>query len=191
MENTEYRKPELYLYLNHYKASGGLEYIEAHIVKVEWDKYWEADVVKAVDAKDFSKDGSHVETRWFDAWSPNLRYYINDTGRIYNHSKPEYTDQLFVDQNKAEYMLKTLKSLNNSMERIANKEGYSQNFIETIIRFGRVCKVSGIITSGTFSRGDSGVLMNPRIEQMRYAHNEIKNFFQKVMGGTEIVFDAW
>lgn len=190
MENTEYRKPELYLYLVKQGTGFGTEYVEAHIVKVVWDEFYKADIVKAVDAKDFSKDGYFVETRWFEGWSPNLRYYINDDHRVYNYAKPEYTDHRFIDQNKAEFMFKTLKSLNNAFEKIADREGYSENFIETIIRFGRICKVKGIITSGTWSKGDSGVLMNPRIEQMRYAKNEIKNFFQKVMHGAEIVFDA-
>lgn len=191
MENTEYRKPELYLYLIEKTSGFGTKYIEAHIVKVVWDSFFKADVVKAVDAHDFSNDGRFQDTRWFEGWSPNLRYYPTDDGRIYNHSKPEYTDVFSVDLTKAEYMTKTLKSLNNAMEKIANKEGYSQNFIDTIMRFGRVCKVSGIITSGTWSKLDHGVLLNPRVTEMRYAHNEIKRFFENALGQVELAFDAW
>lgn len=159
-----YVKPELYLYIGK-RTAGATTYIEAHIVKMVYDNWHNKTIAKCADGYDFSKDGSYRENRFFDNWSPNLRHY----GAEYNFAEPEYTDVFSADLNKVEKMAKTLRSLKKALEKIAEKRGHSQNFIETIIRFGEVCGVVGVVTGDL----DNGYKTFPMMD----ARWVIKNFF--------------
>lgn len=176
MTEKTYTKPDLYLFIQSYRRQNSDTVIfEVHIVKYVWDEHQGKNIVRAVDAYDFSNDGSFKETRYFEGWSPNLRYYPSD-GKIWNHSGIEYTDVFSVSALKAERMHKTLRSFERGLEKIAEQRGDSRNYVESIMRFGELCKVVGLIVP---DKNDS---YGYKFYGLRFAKSAIERFAEENFG---------
>lgn len=143
MTESEYVKPELYLYIQ-FHNSGGTHWMEVHIVKEQYNTYHHCMQAVAVDSYDFTKGEYETkDTRYFKYWSPYLRYFNHD-GEAYNYSEPQYG--ITVDDFlTAERIYKTLSSFSKGFERITKKRGHTVDFIETILRWGELCGVVGLI----------------------------------------------
>ena len=109
------------------------------------------------------------------------QYYSELGASIYGSSisvyKLEYYGVNRIDQQHAEYMAATLKSINNRMAKIEENEGYCATFGEFVVRLARVLKAP--IYYEHQSRHElKGKVWNKM--DMRYARAELDTWAQKI-----------
>lgn len=172
MESENYTKPDLYLFFQHEKSS--VEYIQIHIVKIEYSTYHGENIIKCADSYDFTaKPYERKITRYFDSWNPCLRFYPKNPKEYMQvnnkNAYPEFIGYQIIDLDESESIFKTLKSLSIALDKITESRGYPVDFIDAILRFGEICKVNGI----AYRDKDNMV----RIENLKYSRDFIARYF--------------
>ena len=95
------------------------------------------------------------ESKWTDGFRISSQANNDDSPRHFYAISPEYRTGCSIDLADAEIMAKTLKKVNNGLQKVADKEGHARTAAEVIFRTAKVLGVKAFVFRHTDAQMDA------------------------------------